>query len=206
MSKSKVILFYIASFTWGILMSAIGGIVVLALLITGHKPQRFHDRIYFQVGGNWGGAEIGCFFIVGNPTSLHIKQHESGHGFQNCWWGPLMPFVVCIPSAIRYWLRECKTKKIKYIYSSILSLILLILGVGLIIPGCIFTLIPLIVVGNLIVLYFICIFSWLFFIELPKYGDSGNVGKDGKYVEYDSIWFEGQATRLGAKVYPEDSK
>ena len=34
--------------------------------------------------------------------------HECGHGIQNCIWGPLMIFVVCIPSATRYWYREFK--------------------------------------------------------------------------------------------------
>lgn len=34
--------------------------------------------------------------------------HEAGHGLQNIVWGFLFPFVVCIPSAIRYWYRELK--------------------------------------------------------------------------------------------------
>lgn len=204
MSKFKIFLFYTASFTWGIIMSLIGCFACLGLLITGHKPQKFHDRIYFQVGEHWGGVELGCFFLTDKHTSLSIKQHESGHGFQNCWWGPLMPFVVCLPSAIRYWLRECNTKRGKIIYSLILNLILLGLILGCLIPGWIFTIIPLIIIGNLIALYFVCIFSWLFFVELPKYGEKGDYGKDDKYVDYDSIWFEGQATRLGKKYYPED--
>ena len=44
-----------------------------------------------------------------------MLYHESGHGIQNLLFGPLMPFVVSIPSAIRYWYREylMKVKKIK---------------------------------------------------------------------------------------------
>lgn len=206
MSKGKVVLFYIASFTWGIIMTLIGCFAFLGLLISGHKPHKFHDRVYFQVGKNWGGVELGCFFITDTNTTLHIKQHESGHGFQNCWLGPLMPFVVCLPSAIRYWLREFKTKKGKVIYSLLLLLVILIISLGFLVPGWLFALIPLIVIGNLIVLYFICLLSWLLFIELPQYGPKGNFDKDGKYIDYDSIWFENQASKLGAKIYPEDDK
>jgi hypothetical protein len=36
----------------------------------------------------------------------HTMAHECGHGLQNCIWGPLFPFVIAIPSAVRYWYRE----------------------------------------------------------------------------------------------------
>lgn len=204
MSKFKSIIFYIVSFTWGIIMSLIGLLACLGLLITGHKPHKFHERLYFQVGKSWGGVDLGPFFITDSSPTLHVKQHESGHGFQNCWWGPLMPFVVCLPSAIRYWLRECKTKKGKIIYSTIISLIFLIIGAGCFVPGIIFDILWLIIIGGLILIYFIFIFSWLFFSELPQYGDKGNYSKENKYVDYDSAWFEGQASSLGAKIYPKE--
>ena len=101
----KRILFYIISFTWGGIMTTIGLIVLLVTLPFG-KFEIYHGRIYKRIGKNWGGVELGCFFLCDNSADEYILAHESGHGLQNCLWGPLMPFVICIPSAIRYWYRE----------------------------------------------------------------------------------------------------
>ena len=101
----KRILFYIISFTWGGIMTTIGLVVLLVTLPFG-KFGIYHGRIYKRIGKNWGGVELGCFFLCDNSADEYILAHESGHGLQNCLWGPLMPFVICIPSAIRYWYRE----------------------------------------------------------------------------------------------------
>lgn len=142
MKKLKVFIFYILSFTWGLPMSLAGLLVAGVLMLAGYKPKRFHHLFYFEVGENWGGVELGCFFVVNKNPSLHIKQHEAGHGIQNIVFGPLMPFIVSIPSAIRYWNREYlyRTDRKKY-------------------------------------------------YELP---------------DYDSVWFEGQATRLGEKYFESE--
>lgn len=130
-------LFYLLSFTWGLPMTLIGCIVAAVLLVTGHKPKRWGYCWYFEVGEGWGGLELGVFFLVSKDASIHTKNHEHGHGIQNCWFGFLMPFVICIPSATRYWYREYLLRSGKRKYS-----------------------------------------------ELP---------------DYDSIWFEGQASKLGYK-------
>lgn len=135
----KAILFWLLSLTWGLPMTLFGAICALGLLITGHKPQRFHYFIYFEVGESWGGFEAGGFFFVNKHPTLHIKQHECGHGVQNIILGVFMPFLVSIPSCIRYWYREIVVRTGKKKYS-----------------------------------------------ELP---------------DYDAIWFEGWATRLGTKLY-----
>ena len=104
----KRILFYIASFTWGIIMSLIGGIVML-ISLPFHRVKVWHGRAYAIWGKGWGGLELGCFFICGEDCqSEYLLAHESGHGLQNIILGPLMPFLVCIPSAIRYWYRELR--------------------------------------------------------------------------------------------------
>ena len=36
------------------------------------------------------------------------RNHEHGHAVQNAVYGVLMPFIVCIPSATRYWCRRTK--------------------------------------------------------------------------------------------------
>lgn len=140
MKKNKF-LFHLLSFTWGLPMTLLGCIVALIMIVTGHKPQRFCDHIYFQVGETlWGGLELGwIFFLTDCRPSNHTKCHEVGHSIQACVFGPLMPFIISIPSAIRYWYREWLVRSGRKKYS-----------------------------------------------ELP---------------DYDSIWFEGQASKLGEKYY-----
>lgn len=103
--------FWLISLTWGSIMTLIGLVVALILLITGHRPYRIGPAIYFKVGHGWGGVELGAFFVVSKNSSRHTIIHEAGHGVQNCMWGPLMPFVICIPSASRYWYREIIRRK-----------------------------------------------------------------------------------------------
>jgi hypothetical protein len=102
----KKALFYILSLTWGLPMTLIGLIAALFLIVVGYKPKRFGWCYYFEVGKTWGGANLGIIFIACKGLSNNIKSHECGHAIQNCVWGPLMPFVICIPSAIRYWMRS----------------------------------------------------------------------------------------------------
>lgn len=96
-------LYYILNYTWGILMTLIGWLVYLVLLPFARSRGKFFHAHYLVVGNNhWGGVSIGvCFFICADYVEL--KQHEYGHTFQNAYYGLAMPFIVSIPSAIRYW-------------------------------------------------------------------------------------------------------
>lgn len=134
------LIFYAIQFTWGLLLNVLGIFVVLFMLITLHKPHRFGPSIYFVCKKAEGfGFEAGVFFVVGADCEddMGLKCHEAGHGIQNMMFGPLMLFIVSIPSLIRYWYREF------------------------------------------------------------KYYRKGLEPK----TDYDDIWFEGQATRLGFKFY-----
>lgn len=102
----KKLLYWLLSLTWGLPMTLIGLLVALALLITGHKPHKFGYTFYFKVGKSWGGLELGAIFLTDSTPSEHTLCHEHGHGFQNCLWGILCPFIIGIPSAVRYWYRE----------------------------------------------------------------------------------------------------
>lgn len=51
------------------------------------------------------------FFLKDSRESLSLMKHEQGHGLQNIYWGVLMPFVITIPSAIRYWYRRALTAR-----------------------------------------------------------------------------------------------
>lgn len=113
MSKQLVfkrILFYIASYTWGIIMSLIGGIIFLTLLCCGCESHIYYGRPYIVIGERWGGFSAGCFFFVCRQSrhDNHVRSHECGHGLQNALFGPLFPFIIAIPSAIRYWYLSIK--------------------------------------------------------------------------------------------------
>ena len=100
MKTIKRILFYLLSCTWGIIMTLIGAFIAIALLVTGHKPRL----------KNYGGFNCGMFFFASEYPSLHILQHEGGHGLQNIILGPFMLFISCW-SALRYWWRHWQEKR-----------------------------------------------------------------------------------------------
>ena len=111
MNKST---YYLLSWTWGLAMTLIGLIVVSAILLYGlitkkqYRLKRHGWSFYLNVGKSWGGLELGMFFLTDSKDSVSTKWHEFGHSIQNCYWGPIFLFVICIPSAIRYWYRELK--------------------------------------------------------------------------------------------------
>ena len=104
-------LYYILMFTWGLLMSLIGLIVTISLLIGGQKPYGIYGVWKFEIKEHWGGADLGCMYVRDTTSSESVDRHETGHSYQNCILGPLFPFVVAIPSAIRYWDRKRREKK-----------------------------------------------------------------------------------------------
>lgn len=135
-------IYYSLSFTWGILTTAAGALISLAMLITGHHPKRFAGSVYFEFGRRrFGGFSYGIFFFKDRYADDRLLCHEYGHSIQNIVLGPFMLFAVNMPSTIRYWYRRMAVRS-----------------------GRILT------------------------------------------KEYDDIWFEGQATRLGKefvnKYYP----
>lgn len=188
-------LYYILNCTWGILMTAVGGVVALALIIAGYKPERHAGSIYFNVGKSWGGAELGLFFLTDEHDAVSVKNHEFGHSLQNCLWGPLMPFVVCLPSAARYWVREFKSRKLKENFALTLMGVACIIILVLTSIAVVFQLEWVLFLMLGIFMYTAALTYWLLYIEIPKY-DKGD-------VPYDSIWFEGQATEWGTKIAEE---
>ena len=201
----KTILFWVISCTWGSIMTLLGLLVSLGLIIGGSRPKKFGYGFYFEVGKNWGGLEMGPVFLVQENASINLKQHEAGHGIQNIWFGPLMPFLVSIPSAIRYWLREYGIKKdqtSKYRWVFRLISIPMVLSFILIIIGS-FTKITSFgmfnfVLGICLFIYLLSLLVWLVEFEVPKYSL--------EIPHYDDIWFEGLATKLGQERWPEPTK
>ena len=193
MKTFKTVLYWIVSCTWGIIMTAIGAVIALGLLITGHKPKIFHYNVYFAFGTGWGGVNFGAFFFLSETMLEKDKQHEAGHGLQNLIFGVFMPFVVAIPSAFRCVLRDC-TFTGKKIVAGVVTALAAAVGLAGAVLGLLHGLTALGVVGLLIASYAGIIALWAFSREIPQYAG-------GAYVDYDAIWFEGCATRWGQKFF-----
>ena len=113
----KKVVFWIIQLTWGLLMNFIGAMAFIVLILLKHKPKVFRDMVYFEVGGScWGGFNLGFVAIVNSNPSEFLLKHEYGHFMQNAMFGILCPFLVDIPSAVRYHYREYIYKKDKLKY------------------------------------------------------------------------------------------
>lgn len=107
-------LYYILNYTWGLITTLLGWIVIGFIHIFLRKKivesGKFGPCHYVIIGNNWGGLELGVNFLVadnmGSSWTQHTKEHESGHTFQNAIFGVLAIFLIYLPSAIRYWYRR----------------------------------------------------------------------------------------------------
>lgn len=193
MKRINNFLFYFLSFTRGILISCIGLVVSITLILLGNQPKFFQGKMYFEIGYNWGGINLGFVFIVNRYALEETKKHECGHGIQNIVFGALTPFIISIPSAVRYWLYEFAEKGELFKYQFVLLLILLTNIILCVVCICYW---QFILFGVLAVFAFywsmICI--WVVLVEGKKF-----INKP--YPYYESIWFEKQATELGEKYF-----
>ena len=100
--KINKTLFYALNFTWGIIMNIIGAVGAAVVICLGGKPVRHAGNILIRTGHDWGGVSLGIFSFVCHESGQHTLDHEFGHSIQNALFGPAFPFIVAIPSAIRY--------------------------------------------------------------------------------------------------------
>lgn len=103
-------LYYVLAHTWGLILTLIGYLISLCLLICGFAPQAYYWIYFFKVCKNWGGFEMGTMFVRDTTSWDKLNEHEFGHTFQNCLFGPFMLLLVSIPSAVRYWVRRIQEK------------------------------------------------------------------------------------------------
>ena len=187
--------YYLLSFTWGIIASTIGLVVMLVLAPFG-KVKFNRGRFYVVVGKNWGGLELGCFYLICKNSELSRSTHAHegfGHSLQNCMLGPFFPFVVAIPSAVRYWVfnqRDYVARKrfvwlIASMFAGLTALSVLIPVLSGVMGWFILT--------TLIFIYGVIIVAWLWYVEVPKW-------KEKPYPQYDDAWFEGTATGWGLRL------
>lgn len=195
----KTIGYWFVSCTWGIIITLLGLLVSLGMLISGHKPHKFGYGFYFEFGEGWGGLELGPVFIVSKDAAEVTKQHEAGHGYQNLWFGPFMPLLISIPSAIRYWHRRSfKTQTKKYRFVERVCYPIMFIGASLIALDYFLVLGFLVYIGIGLFVYGSALWIWLNEIELPRYINES--------PEYDAIWFEKNASYIGKKFIPSTTK
>ena len=116
-------LYYLLHFTWGIIMTIIAGLVagILAFVNLFTKNMTFrpyHGVLEIRFGQNWGGCDLGLVYLRDTTSLESVSEHELGHSFQ-VWLGIFFPFVVAIPSAIRWWIRRLQPNKQHKPYSCI---------------------------------------------------------------------------------------
>ena len=107
-------LIWLLSLTWGLPMTLVGAAAALFLCWKAYIPTRFGPSWVFVVGENWGGISLGPVVLISKTSKIRTIQHEVGHTIQNAYFGILFPFIVGIPSAVRYWYREWKTPATAY--------------------------------------------------------------------------------------------
>lgn len=102
MTTIKAVGFWLASCTWGIVMTLIGAVGAFVFAIKGNRARRVGYSLYFVSGNGWGAVALGPFIFMseGSARSEATRIHEAGHGVQNCLWGVLFPFVIGLPSLI----------------------------------------------------------------------------------------------------------
>ena len=187
----KKIIFYLLSFTWGIVYSIIGLLVTLIMLVTGHKPKMFKTCWYFIVGNTWGGCNFGPCIVIGSNCESCLP-HEFGHAIQNCIFGPTFPFLIAIPSMLRYWYRELYFKALHQIFEAI-SVTIIVFATFIISLMLLHMYAWWLYIILCVDIYVLILIFWVVYIEGIKY-------KNNWYPEYNEIWFEKTATNLGKKL------
>lgn len=113
LARHKVV-YYILSYTWGLLNTIIGWLVLLILLPHGRLRGRGSAR-YLQLNRptTWG-FSIGRLVVVGKDWNIETLKHEFGHTVHSIIFGPLVWLFVYIPSFLRFWYIRKSKKPIYY--------------------------------------------------------------------------------------------
>lgn len=192
------IVFWLLQLTWGCLLTIPGAIVTLVLICAGKKPERFGPMVYTRVGECWGGLNLGGFIFVDKGSTIGTLHHEAGHAIQNLIFGPFTPFLVTLPSALRYWVfhQESYLKKRLFNLFFLSAALLITTLIAILIYYFIITYgmalrLPMLTI-EFIRLYCLSLSLWLTLVELPKH-------EDGPPYYYD-IWFESMANNLTKNI------
>lgn len=106
----KKFLYWLVQLTWGGLLTIPGLLITgFCILFLKGTPHKNGYSYIVEIGGNWGGLEIGAVALCGRYSENdpawyeHTRRHEFGHSIQQLIFGPFQVFIVGIPSACRYW-------------------------------------------------------------------------------------------------------
>lgn len=111
------LMFWLISLTWNGILTIIGLIATPFVLISGGTPHRNGCSYIIEIGGDWGGINLGAVSFCGrykmysNDYYIHTRCHEFGHAMQGLIFGPFQIFVVAIPSVIRCWIFQIREAK-----------------------------------------------------------------------------------------------
>lgn len=114
----KRFVYWFLQLTWGVVMTLPGLIGLLFMKIS--KRGKIYKNGYsyiVELNGNWGGVNLGAISFCGNYSETYpewfedVRKHEYGHSIQNIIFGPFHLFLVAIPSFIRYWYQEIRSRK-----------------------------------------------------------------------------------------------
>lgn len=102
--------YHTLQWTWGIIMNIIGFVVYeFCVKVLKYDHYDYHGAKCAIVPNNNGfGLSLGMY-IIRTQNAEAVMFHEFGHSIQNIFFGPLFPFLVAIPSAIRFWYRRSQT-------------------------------------------------------------------------------------------------
>ena len=110
MKNTRMIL--LLSHTWGIIMTLIGYGARLVFRSMGKKGEKIGFTRVYTIGKGWGGLNLGTTIIISQDCyPNNTVAHEMGHGIQNAIFGIFYPFIVFIPSTIRYHYRNYLYRK-----------------------------------------------------------------------------------------------
>jgi Ca2+/Na+ antiporter len=169
----------------------LGAFIALGLIITKHKPIKYKNSLMFEFGISWGGLCLGPFLFVNKFASNKLKQHEYGHSIQNLIFGPLFLFIVGIPSLCRFHFFKKNTDIHRADSVVIVILICFVIVFITAVLGLVLNYNPLLITCAVSYLYslFICEEQCRLFISFKR--------NKNNPPEYEDIWFEKQATKLG---------
>lgn len=99
----------------GLPLSLIGCVVYGFLRLISKKPKSFHGICpYFEIGKDWGGFEMGWFFVCAKDSDELLRAHELGHGLVNANIGGFRVLGYSFASMVRYWWRVITKPKTDY--------------------------------------------------------------------------------------------
>ena len=109
--KSERVFFWILSLNWGLPMTFSGLLLGGILLLCGLQPTVWNGFLIFPIGQAPGGFSLGPVLFLPQRASRMLLRHEAGHGMQNALLGVFMPFLISLPSLIRFVYREVRIRQ-----------------------------------------------------------------------------------------------